>query len=235
MKLIKMSGKAGAVTAVSMVLPLIGISIFLIYIEDVASWMRAELLLAVMIYLLSVVFLVGTSVLPTHILALAGGWVFGFRCGFGLMMAGIISASLLGYWLSLRISGGSGPEAYSDSRNYKLVKQVVDGSFWRSLTIISLMRLSPVIPFAATNVILASVRVNVRAFAWGTLAGMVPRTALVAWMGSQLTDLSQRGENSRAGMVIGLVATVALLILISWLAKKALKRLTAEEEARMAH
>jgi uncharacterized membrane protein YdjX (TVP38/TMEM64 family) len=100
--------------------------------------------------------------------------------------------------------------------------------FWRTLGIVSLVRVPPNSPFALTNLVLASVRVPLASFAIGTGLGMLPRTAAVVYVGSLIEgELSRDAlRQSRPGWLlpVGIGLSVAVLIVLAWLGDRAIKR-----------
>ena len=88
------------------------------------------------------------------------------------------------------------------------------------------MRLSPLIPFALTNVVLAAFKVRVAAFFAGTVLGMLPRTALMAVAGAALTELDFSHKSAWWMIVAGIVVTLWLFVVMGRLARKNLDKRT---------
>lgn len=89
------------------------------------------------------------------------------------------------------------------------------------LKVIFLAKLSPVLPFALTNVIFAISGARLRNILLGGFLGMVPRTILAVWMGIQAHDirtlLEKNDSNTTQKIVlIGLfvISTVGLIRLV---------------------
>jgi uncharacterized membrane protein YdjX (TVP38/TMEM64 family) len=104
----------------------------------------------------------------------------------------------------------------------------------RGLTLIVLLRLSPLIPFNVVNYALGLTRVRTRDYALGSLVGMLPVTFLYVYAGSIAGDLARAGE-AGAGQpwrttasIAGFGVTAAVTIYVTRLAKRALSRVAAD-------
>ena len=174
-------------------------------------------------FILAACILVGTSLLPTHVLALTGGWLFGFKMGLVYSFSGICLAAIIGYFLSRLLCC---EKLSIHLEQFERFQKTLDhlkkkplGALWG---LISLIRLSPIIPFAMTNVMLASLKIPFHSFFAGTLLGMLPRTALMVFAGAGLTKLDFSQKSGYLGLTIGAMLTLSLLWFISKIAKKAL-------------
>lgn len=64
------------------------------------------------------------------------------------------------------------------------VQEVIkNGGFWKQLSAVLLLRLTPVVPFSASNYLLGLTPVQVPAFLMGTIAGMTPWSIAYASLG----------------------------------------------------
>ena len=106
-----------------------------------------------------------------------------------------------------------------------------------AFTIVVLLRLSPAMPLAPANVLLALTSVGAIPYATGTLVGLLPFSAVYSYMGSvgqqaaaaQHTNDGAADHAQTAIQLVGLVATLLLTWKISKVAQKALN--SAQEEA----
>jgi len=99
----------------------------------------------------------------------------------------------------------------------------------------SLLRLSPIIPFNALNYISGITAISLRAYVWSLIA-ILPGTVLYVFLGAtagSLTDSSNSGNNSTvkivsivAGVVFGVLGVAA----VSYYAKKELNKVIATQE-----
>jgi uncharacterized membrane protein YdjX (TVP38/TMEM64 family) len=99
------------------------------------------------------------------------------------------------------------------------------------LAVVALLRLSPIVPFNLLNYALSLTRVRFRDFVLGSFAGMLPATILYVYLGSlaaSLTELaggtSAPSAAGQALFVLGLGATVAVTVILTRRARRALDR-----------
>ena len=190
-------------------LPLLGTSFLLVYIRDLSESLRGNSDFAVPIFILGATIFLGFSLLPTWVVALAGGWIFSFSLGLPLSFISIVLASLLGYWT---MGGLCGNKAFEKQQNLlegiKTLEEESKHSLW---FFVFLVRLSPVVPFALTNVLLSSMKIKPVPFSAGTALGMLPRTALVVYAGAKLSSLDFSAPKSYVLLCFGILATALLL------------------------
>jgi uncharacterized membrane protein YdjX (TVP38/TMEM64 family) len=97
------------------------------------------------------------------------------------------------------------------------------------LTLVVLVRLSPLIPFNVLNYALGLTRVRLRDYAVGSVIGMLPVTILYVYVGSVAGELAALARGTSTGgtmrpvvTALGLAATIGAAIYIARLAKRAL-------------
>ncbi len=106
-------------------------------------------------------------------------------------------------------------------------KELLAGHIGKVFAIILLLRLS-VTPFAGTNYLISASGVSFGTYFWATITGYIPRTAAAVFVGTSIERLNfgQPRESWLLFLTIG--ATIAVMILMSILAKRALNRLTEQ-------
>ena len=141
---------------------------------------------------------------PTTFVALLGGFLLGWVSLPPLCLS-YLAAAWIGYQILARLDNGSLLQLLSQRpRNQAFINRLRGGS----LGIIVLARLSPVLPFALMNAVFALLNVRLRPFLWGSFIGMLPRTVLSVWAGTQAQQLRKLIENPNESLAwrIGLVA-----------------------------
>ena len=105
---------------------------------------------------------------------------------------------------------------------------LVGRSWWKTVLVVTLIRLPPNSPFALSNATLAAARVPIGAYLVGTLIGLAPRTAVAVRAGAHLSalDFSQRDAFGSAVVAIGL--SLLVLGVLGWLARRALDSTLAQ-------
>jgi uncharacterized membrane protein YdjX (TVP38/TMEM64 family) len=165
--------------------------------------------------------------LPTHATSLVAGFVFGPALGIALGWLVVVSAAALSYALWAPLVGERGLRALAGSPRAERVRHALLGrGFWRTVWLIALVRLSPALPFAATNLMLPAVGVGPRAFFAATVLGTTPRTLGVAWIGAELATLDLRAGPPGWATALAIGATVMAIAVIGRIAARALRQET---------
>jgi uncharacterized membrane protein YdjX (TVP38/TMEM64 family) len=93
---------------------------------------------------------------------------------------------------------------------FRAAKRAVDEEGWR---VVLLLRLSPVVPFGLLNYLLGLTRTSLPSYILWTLIGIVPGSVVDIYIGVVGADA---GNSAQFGyLVLGLVATAALVVLIT--------------------
>lgn len=143
---------------------------------------------------------------PPTFLALVFGYFLGWNALlplFALNMVAILFVNTAVHWIDqdrLRHQLEQNPK----------VRQVLTRIEEQELRFIFFAKLSPVLPFAVTNVVFALSGARLRNVLLGGFLGMVPRTALAIWGGSQARELrvllnQPNGFGWTQWVVIGLI------------------------------
>lgn len=164
--------------------------------------------------------------LPASLLTAAAGWLYGPLLGTLVVSPVSVAAATLAFLLGR--TGARQQVARRAAREARLAD--IDAAIGRQgLHIVTLLRLSPVIPFGLLNYALGLTRVRLRDFVLGSFVGMLPATFLYVYLGSAVTALSQIGEDAAAAGAArrglywaGLAATVAVTFVITSVARRGL-------------
>jgi uncharacterized membrane protein YdjX (TVP38/TMEM64 family) len=166
--------------------------------------------------------------LPGSILTLGAGLVFGVAKGsvivsisatLGATAAFFVGRYLARGWVSRQIEGNS---------TFKAIDEAVADEGWK---IVGLTRLSPVFPFNLLNYAFGVTRVTPRDYILASWIGMMPGTVMYVYIGSLAGDLATLGAGQRVRTpaewtlyIVGLLATVAVTVYVTRLARAALKK-----------
>lgn len=225
-------GSLGPLAIATAVLPPIGFVTVLSQLNNLAPWLKSHHDLGIFIYIGMFVILAGIALLPTHAAAILGGWAFGFEHGYPAAMAGFLGGALVGYSIARPAAGRRVVDLIEENPKWKAVYQALLGSgFWKTLLIVTLLRLPPNSPFAVTNLVLAATRVPLPAYTLGTLLGMAPRIGLVVWLSAHASQLDLGMGKDRWIFVVGLVALLVTLAVIGSIAWRAVDRVTRQQTA----
>lgn len=229
---IKEFGNLTPIAFVTAVLPMAGSAILLMFAYPLGYWLRDNWEIGSVLYYFGVLTFCGLALLPTNVIGIISGWSFGFVLGITVLMLGIISAATLSFFIHSRIVGDKLPQVFEHHPKANAIYNALVGqSLWRTTLIIFLLRLSPAMPFALTNFLMASARVPVKSFIIGSFFGMLPRSSAVVFVGSGLSELSFNDPQEAWLIVFGIIATIISVIFISVIAKRALEHLTEGKAA----
>lgn len=241
-------GRAGPAAVVAALMPALGGFVLLGSIPVLAPKLRDLGTAGVMIYMAAFALTSGLAILPTFAQAALGGYAFGMALGLPGALVGFLGGSLVGYLVARRVTGDDAIRGVRRNPKWNVVVRSFfpdaegDGAhrgFWRTLGIIALIRFPPNSPFAVTNLVLASVRADIVPFAIGTLVGMLPRTAVVVYLGT-LVEGELTRDNSLASarpgwyLPVGIGVSLAVLMILARLGDLAIKRAAARGELGQA-
>ena len=216
----------GAATAV---IPIVNSTLLLVFAPSAGNWLRENWEIGTVIYVLFAWLVCGLSLLPTNVIGVLCGWAFGFPLGIALHLAAIVGASLISTHILSPLVGDNFQKFLAHHENAKILhKTLLNQNFKRTTLIITLLRLSPAMPFALTNLLMTAARVPLPAFLIGTFVGMLPRSAAVVFFGAGLSVLSLDEPFNFWMFAFGVIATLISVIVISYFSKQALAKMTAK-------
>jgi uncharacterized membrane protein YdjX (TVP38/TMEM64 family) len=197
-------------------------------------WLRDHRSLGLTLYTVAFVLGAGLGFLPTYAQSILGGWVFGVAAGLPAALVGFTGGGLLGYRVARRVSKDRVEELIAGNPKARAIRDALVGrGRWRTLLVVTLLRLPPNSPFALTNLVMATTGVPLPAFLAGTFLGMLPRTAVAVALAAAAaatgaediqTFVRHRGPWLLAAGVFG---GMAVLGVVGAIARRALRRVTA--------
>lgn len=177
--------------------------------------------LFVLVYVLATVLFV-----PGSALTLGAGAVFGVMWGsvyvsigstLGATAAFLVGRYLARGWVAKKIEGNA---------SFAAIDRAVADEGWK---IVGLTRLSPVFPFSLLNYAFGLTRVKLRDYVLASWIGMMPGTVMYVYLGS-LARAGAAGEKKSpaewALYGVGLLATIAVTVVITRIARRALAKRT---------
>jgi len=199
--------------------------------KDILAWISGlgphAGIIFIVIYIAATIFF-----LPGSILTLGAGVVFGVIKGsvavsiastLGATAAFLVGRYLARGWVSKKIS---------NNEKFSAIDEAVAREGWK---IVLLTRLSPIFPFNMLNYAFGLTKVSLKHYFWASWIGMLPGTVMYVYIGSLAGDLATLGTGQRERTVgewvlygVGLLATIAVTVFVTRLARKALKRKVAE-------
>lgn len=169
--------------------------------------------------------LLAAAFVPAGPLTMLAGALYGAVAGAEAAFVGATTGALLAFTASRYVARSRVEARVARSPRLAAIVRAVAADGRR---IVFLLRLSPVIPFSAINVVMAVTPIRIADFALGCI-GMIPVTLLYAWYGSVAGALvAMRGRGAPRGaahyvmLAAGLLATLAVTAIIGRIARRAL-------------
>ncbi|MCA1563511.1 MAG: TVP38/TMEM64 family protein [Acidobacteria bacterium] len=166
------------------------------------------------------------AILPGSILTLAAGFAYGPGWGLAIASPASVAGATAAFLLGRTLLRDWAVRKTSDSARVRAIGQAVEREGFK---LVLLLRLSPLLPFNLLNYALSLSNVRVRTYVAASALGMLPGTALYVYLGSlaptaaQLSAAAEGGGASRAALyVAGLAATIAVVVIVTRAARRAL-------------
>ncbi len=179
------------------------------------------------------IYIVATvAFLPAFILTLGAGVLFGVGWGsvyvfigatLGAIAAFLVGRYLVRDWVAKKIAGND---------KFSAIDRAVGKE---GLKIVLLTRLSPIFPFNLLNYAFGVTGVSIKDYIIGSI-GMIPGTMMFVYIGSLAGSVALIGTETAPTnptlqwtiRIVGFVATIAVTIYITRIAKQALSQLTVD-------
>lgn len=169
---------------------------------------------------------------PGSLLTLVAGAVFGVFSGTLYVMIGATLGSAAAFLISRHVARAPFERRLGGNPRFAAIDQAIARE---GRKVVFLLRLSPVFPFTLLNYALGLTRIRFTDFLVAS-AGMLPGTLLYTYSGKVAGDLAAlasgqgpaRGLGYYSVLTAGLLATVAVTILVTRVARRALTESTGE-------
>jgi uncharacterized membrane protein YdjX (TVP38/TMEM64 family) len=164
--------------------------------------------------------------LPGWIFTVSAGLIYGVVGGTLVALSGAIIGATLAFLIARYVLRRNIEEITRKSPRFAAIDEAIGRNGWK---IVGLLRLSPLIPFNLSNYFYGITSVSFGAYVLVSAVGMIPGTLLYAYLGA----IGQAGVSGGATghsnwqyvlLGVGLIATIAVTIFVSRIAKKALKK-----------
>lgn len=196
------------------------------YIPAFAGWVERQGSRGPVVFVLGYA-LAAVAFIPGSILTIAAGAIFGLARGTALAFGGAVLGATAAFLVSRYLARPMVERRFQADPRVRSIDRAVEE---RGLRLVFLLRLSPVLPFNALNYVLGITRVRLRDYVLGSL-GMLPATLLYVWTGKLAGDVAAaaggaappRGAAYWATLGVGLAATVAVTVMVTRMARTALK------------
>ncbi|MBN3895871.1 MAG: TVP38/TMEM64 family protein [Nostoc sp. NOS(2021)] len=164
---------------------------------------------------------------PGSILTLGAGVIFGTVWGSLYVFIGATLGATAAFLVGRYLARGWVASKIADNKKFAAIDQAVGKE---GLKIVLLTRLSPIFPFNLLNYAFGITGVSLKDYFIGSV-GMIPGTIMYVYIGSLAGNLAMIGTEAQpttptlqwAIRILGLIATVAVTIYITRIARQALE------------
>ena len=226
----KLAIRAAAVVALVAALLLFGQRVAG-YLPEFSAWVNGLGLWGPVVFVLG--YAVATvAFIPGSLLTFAGGAIFGLGEGTAFVFAGASLGATGAFLASRYLVRGAVERRVAAEPRFAAIDRAVGREGFK---IVVLLRLTPVVPFVLLNYALGLTRVKLSHYV-GAFVGMFPATLLYVYYGKVLGDVAEvaagveveQGWATWVASGIGLVATVAVLVVVTRIARRALREEVGE-------
>jgi pyruvate/2-oxoglutarate dehydrogenase complex dihydrolipoamide dehydrogenase (E3) component/uncharacterized membrane protein YdjX (TVP38/TMEM64 family) len=189
-------------------------------------------LVVVLAYVLFTVFFI-----PGSAITIGSGTLFGLKTGFLVVVIGANLGALCSFLLARTFLREKVARWADGNPKFRSLDQAIGKQGFK---MVLLTRLSPVFPFVLLNYFLGLTAVRTRAYVLANLIGMLPATFLFVYIGAAARDAIAGRMDSSADFYqqilkyIGLLATVAVVVIVTRIARKALREAEQTQEGKVA-
>jgi len=170
--------------------------------------------------------------LPGSILTLGAGVVFGVVLGSFYVFIGATIGATAAFLVGRYLARGWVASKIEGNNKFKAIDQAVGKE---GLKIVLLTRLSPIFPFNLLNYAYGVTGVSLKDYIMGSV-GMIPGTIMYVYIGSLAGNLATIGTETPSAnpiaqwtiRIIGFIATVAVTIYVTKIARKALDNIVLD-------
>jgi uncharacterized membrane protein YdjX (TVP38/TMEM64 family) len=172
--------------------------------------------------------------IPGSLLTLGAGALFGLWWGYLSVTVGSVAGASAAFIIGRTIGRGWIEQKVASNRKFRAIDDAVGREGFK---IVLLTRLSPVFPFNLLNYAYGVTRVSFRDYFLASLLGMIPGTLMYVYFGSAAKGLAEIASGKVQGglaqqifFFAGLLATVAVTVLVTRVARKALSQAIDQKE-----
>ena len=203
------------------------------YVQSLGAIGPAVVVLAYILF--TVLFIPGSA------LTIGSGTLFGLTTGFVVVFLGANLGALSSFLLTRTLLREKVARWAEGNPKFRSLDQAIGKQGFK---MVLLTRLSPVFPFVLLNYFLGLTAVRTAPYVLANLIGMLPATFLFVYIGAAARDALAGQMDASAGFyqqilkVVGLLATVAVVVVVTRVARKALREAEQEQEgdpARKPH
>ena len=204
-------------------------------VASAQTWAREAGAIAVVAFV--VAYIVATVLfLPGSILTIAAGFIYGVGWGTLLAAPTATVAATVAFVAGRAVGRAPLARRFGEGAQFRAIDAVIET---RGALVVTLLRLSPIVPFVVLNYVLSLTKVKTRTYVVASAVGMLPGTILYVYLGSLASTATEAASGGAAPsglrlalLAAGLVATVLVVVVIARLSRRELARAGATSDAR---
>ncbi|MBA3961522.1 MAG: TVP38/TMEM64 family protein [Chthoniobacterales bacterium] len=163
--------------------------------------------------------------LPGAIFTIAAGLVYGIAGGTAVALVGATLGASLAFLTGRYLLRKRIESSFKKNKKFAAIDKAIGKQGWK---IVGLLRLSPLIPFNASNYFYGITSIGFVPYVLASFCGMLPGTLLYVYLGAIGQAGIGGGKKGHSPLEwtflgVGLLATIGVTVFVSRLAKKALK------------
>jgi uncharacterized membrane protein YdjX (TVP38/TMEM64 family) len=195
------------------------------FLQNTLNWINSLGALGGIVFI-GIYIIATLAFLPASILTLGAGVIFGVIWGSLYVFIGATLGAVAAFLVGRYLAQGWVKAKISSYKKFAIIDKAVSKE---GLKIVLLVRLSPLFPFNLLNYAFGITSVSWQDYLIGS-AGMIPGTIMYVYLGYLIGNISLIGTQSQPTnlilhwsiKIIGLIATIAVTIYVTKIAKKAL-------------
>ncbi len=173
--------------------------------------------------------------LPASAFTLVAGAVFGLWLGFVIVSLASTTGAALAFLIARYLARSKVEQFTQADPRFAAIDDAIAEGGWR---IVALLRLSPAVPFNVQNYLYGVTKIRFWPCVLTSWVAMIPGTFLYVYLGHLTGAAAAGGGDWPAGrwalLIIGLLATIAVTVYITRLARRQLKARTGIAEQKPA-
>jgi uncharacterized membrane protein YdjX (TVP38/TMEM64 family) len=161
---------------------------------------------------------------PGAVLTIGAGYLFGLGWGVVVVSLASTAAAALAFLIARHLARARVETLARKYPKFAALDRAIGKNDWK---VIFLLRLSPLIPFSISNYLYGLTSVRFAPYVLASWIGMLPGTFLYVYLGAAGKSLGEKHEKSPWEWALfgaGLLATIAVTVILTRVAKKELGR-----------
>jgi uncharacterized membrane protein YdjX (TVP38/TMEM64 family) len=201
------------------------------YVENYVHWIESFGWIGVILF--SAAYVLGTVLfVPGSLLTIGAGIAFGIIGGTVVALLSATLGATLAFLIARYLARSAIEKKIKQSEKLRAIDAAIESN---SIKVISLLRLSPIVPFNLSNYVFGVTKSSLSGFVIASLFGMLPGAFLYAYLG-HIGAAALGGSRSYTTpelffLVFGLIMTIAVSVYLTHLAKKELARARTDTTA----